>query len=67
MNKLSVSKLDEKGFFGKLFYFVVEFPLSLLRDLTIPAVEVERWNRRFFILMPFTTVFFFLTITESKS
>lgn len=33
--------------------FIYEFPLDLLRDLTIPCVDDSRWNRRIAPLTPF--------------
>lgn len=45
---------DKKNFLYKIFYIIFEFPFSVLRDVTIPAVELSKWNKNFVILMPIT-------------
>lgn len=57
---------SDKSFAGKIFYLVIDFPLTIVRDLTIPSCDEDRWSRTFFVLMPITCPLFILLITESK-
>ena len=45
-------KWSEISFFKKLLKIFVEFPLNLIRDLTTPPFEKEKWKKEFFALMP---------------
>ena len=45
-------KWDEISFFKKVIKIFVEFPLNLVRDLTTPPFENEKWKKEFFAAMP---------------
>jgi hypothetical protein len=50
----------------KIFYIIIEFPLSIARDLTIPPVDLEKWNRKIFIIHPITCSLFMLVVLNRK-
>lgn len=56
------SDWDNKKPFLKLLFIVLDFPLNLLRDATIPTYEISKWKRFMFILQPYTISFFFIVI-----
>ena len=45
-------KWSEISCFRKVFKFIIEFPINILRDLTTPPFEKEKWKREFFAVMP---------------
>ena len=45
-------KWSELSIFQKLLKIFIEFPLNLVRDLTTPPFEKEKWKKEFFALMP---------------
>ena len=45
-------KWSEISFLKKIIKIFVEFPLNLIRDLTTPPFEKEKWKKEFFALMP---------------
>ena len=45
-------KWSEISWFKKIIKIFVEFPLNLVRDLTTPPFEKEKWKKEFFALMP---------------
>ena len=45
-------KWSDISFFKKIIRIFVEFPLNLVRDLTTPPFEKEKWKKEFFALMP---------------
>ena len=45
-------KWSELSIFKKIIRIFVEFPLNLVRDLTTPPFEKEKWKKEFFALMP---------------
>ena len=45
-------KWEEISFFKKIIKIFVEFPLNLVRDLTTPPFEKEKWKKEFFAAMP---------------
>ena len=45
-------KWSEISFFKKLLKIFIEFPLTIIRDLTTPPFEKEKWRKGFFALMP---------------
>jgi hypothetical protein len=51
--------------FQKFHFILLEFPLNIIRDITIPACEVVNWKRLFFILMPLTSTVFVVLATKS--
>jgi len=54
-------EFDKKTLFEKILFILIERPFNLIRDLTIPPFEQEKWNRQFFILLPIN-LSLFLTI-----
>ena len=48
----------KKTLFEKIYFILIERPFNLLRDLTIPPFEQEKWNRNLFILLPITLSLF---------
>lgn len=56
-----------KGIFGKIFYALFDFPLTFIRDLTIPPCEISKWNRIIFIIMPLFIFSFIVATTQSKN
>jgi hypothetical protein len=54
--KAKDSQWSEKNIFEKVLYILVEFPLTVLRDFTIPSCDLDKWNRSLFIIMPLTTL-----------
>ena len=54
-------EFDKKTLFEKILFILIERPFNLVRDLTIPPFEQEKWNRQFFILLPIN-LSIFLTI-----
>ncbi len=53
-------------FLEKLFYFTTEFPFTVLRDLSIPCCNEERWNKNIFLMNPIVCTLFILATTNSK-
>jgi sodium/potassium/calcium exchanger 6 len=47
-------KWSEINIFQKIIKIIVEFPINIIRDLTIPPFEKEKWKREFFAVMPVT-------------
>ena len=45
-------KWSEISFFKKIIKIFIEFPLNLVRDLTTPPFEKEKWKKEFFAAMP---------------
>ena len=52
---------EEKSTFGKLFYYIIDLPFNFVRDVTIPAFELKKWNKKMFSAIPFG-LSIFLTI-----
>lgn len=50
----------------KIFYIAIDFPFTLLRDITIPCCDETKWNKNIFIFTPIICPFFLLLITESN-
>ena len=38
------TNFKERSWYSKIFY-IIEYPFTLLRDMTCPIVEEERWNK----------------------
>ena len=51
-------KWSDISFFKKILKIFVEFPLNLIRDLTTPPFEKEKWKKEFFALMPISISLF---------
>lgn len=58
-------KFKKMTFFEKLFYVFSEVPFTLLRDLTIPCCNEEKWNKSIFIMNPLICTLFVLITTNS--
>lgn len=60
--KHSDRNTDKATGFMHYFWMVIDFPLNLLRDLTIPAGDSEKWDRTKMAFVPFFFTFslFFL-------
>ena len=52
---------EEKSIFGKVFYYIIDLPFNFVRDVTIPAFELKKWNKKMFSAIPFG-LSIFLTI-----
>jgi len=63
---LKKSNFDEKNFLEKLIYFVFFFPISIIRDTTIPNCDPGKWNKRILLLNPICSIIFMVAITNSK-
>ena len=50
----SEEKWSDISIFKKIFKICVEFPINLVRDITTPPFEKEKWKREFFAMMPIT-------------
>ncbi len=51
--------------FRKIVFIIIDLPFISLRDLTIPSVEIEKWNRNLFIISPITSTLFIIGITKT--
>ncbi|KAL4445116.1 hypothetical protein ABPG74_018844 [Tetrahymena malaccensis] len=49
------------------FIFLYEFPINVVRDLTIPPSEEDQWNKWQGMILCFTAPLFLLTYTENLS
>ena len=47
----------------KIMFIIIDFPFSILRDITIPACELKNWNQTIFNFMPLTAVIFIFLVT----
>ena len=59
-------KWNEIPNYLKLFYIVFEFPLIIIRELTIPICENKKWNKIKFCLLPIGDFFFLSLIFNCK-
>ena len=50
----------------KIFYILFEFPLTLMRELTIPICENKKWNKIRFCLLPLGDFLFLSYIFNCK-
>jgi sodium/potassium/calcium exchanger 6 len=62
-----VKEFSERNFPSKLFYIFVAIPLTILRDLTIPPTDKEKWNRYFFVFNPILASAFIIIIFGLQS
>lgn len=56
------SKWENKNILQKIIFIILDLPLNLVRDLTIPAYEKSKWNRSLFIMQPFFIACFIIVI-----
>ena len=59
-------KWNEIPNYLKLFYIVFEFPLIIIRELTIPICENKKWNKIKFCLLPLSDFLFISYIFNCK-
>ena len=53
------SNWDDDAFYWKLYYILIDFPFTLIRELTIPIYENKKWNKIKFCLNPLCQFIFF--------
>ena len=53
INTYESTSLEEKTIFGKIFYYGIDLPFNFVRDVTIPAFELKKWNKKMFSAIPF--------------
>lgn len=58
-----LKRSKEKGVCDTLFQ-VIAFPLKIIRDLTIPMAEEDKWDRRRACVIPITLVISFMWLGE---
>ncbi len=63
----SNKEFEKKTTFEKIFFIFIERPFNLIRDLTIPPFEQEKWNRNLFILLPMSLSLFLSIIFHLNS
>ena len=63
----SNKEFEKKTTFEKILFILIDRPFNLVRDLTIPPFEQEKWNRQLFILLPITLSFFLSIIFHLNS
>ena len=56
------SKWENKNVIQKILFIILDLPLNLVRDLTIPAYEKTKWNRSLFIIQPICISCFLIVI-----
>ena len=59
-------KWNEIPNYLKLFYIVFEFPLIIIREITIPMCENKKWNKIKFCLLPVSDFIFISYIFNCK-
>ena len=47
-------KWSEISFFKCVFKVIIEIPINLIRNLTTPPFEKEKWKKEYFAIMPIT-------------
>ena len=60
-------KWGETSFSWKIFYLLIDFPLTFIRELTIPILENKRWNYNKFYIFPITDFIFLSYVFKCKS
>ena len=48
-----VEDFNKLNIIQKIFYISIQFPMNIIRDLSIPAVEKKQYNKNSFLLFPF--------------
>ena len=49
---------DKTLFLRKVFYILIDYPLIFLREITIPLIDENSWNKYKFCFMPITSFLF---------
>ena len=60
------TKWSETSFISKIFYLVIDLPLTFLRELTIPISETKHLNNNSYYIFPFTDFIFLSYVFECK-
>jgi len=63
-NKYGHGLDDDANIFQKISFYIIERPLCILRQLTIPQLEDDTWNRKWVCMTPPCGFIFFLLATE---
>ena len=61
------TKWSETSLIWKIFYLVIDLPLTFLRELTIPISETKHLNNNSYYIFPFTDFIFLSYVFECKS
>ena len=61
LNK-SVKAWNDMSTFQKVIFLCVDYPFNILRDLTIPPYEKDKWKRKMFICQPIAIIIFLIVI-----
>ena len=61
------TKWSETSFIWKIFYLVIDIPLTFLRELTIPISETKHLNNNSYYIFPFSDFIFLSYVFECKS
>jgi hypothetical protein len=56
----------ETSFFWKVFYLIIDFPLTFMRELTIPILDNKRTNDNKFFIFPMTNFIFLSYVFQCK-
>ena len=59
-------KWSETSYCLKIFYIIIDFPLTFIRELTIPIPENKNWNKNKFIFLPFCDFIFISYVFKCK-
>ena len=60
------TKWGETSFFWKAFYLLIDFPLTFIRELTIPILENKRVNDNKYYIFPITNFIFLSYVFQCK-
>ena len=56
----------EISFIWKIFYIFIDFPLTFIRELTIPLADTKNWNKNKFCSFPFCAFIFISYVFNCK-
>ena len=59
-------KWGETSFLWKIFYLLIDFPLTFIREMTIPIIENKTWNVNKFYIFPITNFIFLSYVFQCK-
>ena len=57
---------SETSYCWKIFYILIDYPLTFIRELTIPIPENKNWNKNMFIFMPLCDFIFISYVFKCK-